>query len=175
MTAGIGLAVVMFSNGSGIATPKAGGLRDLAFVDAAGSPRTIASLAGKATMINVWATWCAPCRKEMPALASLQADLGGERFQVVTLSIDRTGNEAVRPFFEEIGIHNLEVFLDPTMSVMPAAGIVGLPTTILVDAKGEEVYRWVGPRAWDSPEARAALALYLDSGAVAQLELPSSQ
>ena len=167
--------IFMSPSGLSVSTPEHGKLDDLAFFDVLGNPHTIASFAGRATMINVWATWCAPCREEMPDLASLEAELGGERFRVVTLSIDRAGIDAVRPFLEEIGIRNLEVFLDPTMAVMSAGGVVGLPTTILVDDGGQEVYRWVGPRQWDSPATYAALRLYLQTGAVAQLDLQGSE
>lgn len=107
----------------------------------------------------------------MPELDDLERELGGELFKVVTLSIDQAGMDAVRPFFEETGIRNLEVFLDPTMAIMSAGGVIGLPTTILVDRSGAEVYRWVGPRRWNSPETYAALRLYLETGAVAQLDL----
>ncbi|WP_162783656.1 TlpA family protein disulfide reductase [Devosia naphthalenivorans] len=166
--------IFMSPSGSSVSTPERSSLDELGFFDVEGNPQTIASFAGQSTLINVWATWCAPCREEMPDLANLQSALGGERFRVATLSIDRAGNDAVRPFLEEIGIRNLEVFLDPTMAVMSAGGVVGLPTTILIDRSGEEIYRWVGPRKWDSAETYAALKLYLQTGATAQLDLPSS-
>ena len=152
--------------------PSTSSLSGLSFMDTSGEQLTVASFTGRATLINVWATWCAPCRKEMPELDRLQGRLGGDRFQVVTLSIDRTGAEAVLPFFKEIGISNLKVYLDPSMSVMSSAGIVGLPTTILVDAGGMEVYRWVGPRVWDGPQAIEAIDHFLSTGDVSRLDLP---
>lgn len=151
---------------------KTSSLSELSFVDTSGDRLTVAAFLGRPTLINVWATWCVPCRKEMPELDRLQGALGGERFQVVTLSIDRAGADAVLPFFEEIGIRNLKVYLDPAMSVMSTTGIVGLPTTILIDASGIEVYRWVGPRVWDSPEAIEAIGDFLSTGDTSRLDLP---
>ncbi|KKB84728.1 hypothetical protein VW29_09705 [Devosia limi DSM 17137] len=147
-------------------------LSNLTFTDAQGKSASLTDFRDKTVLLNVWATWCAPCREEMPALDRLQLAMGGDKFEVVTLSIDRTGNEVVRPFFEEIGVKNLDVYLDPTMSTMATAGILGLPTTLLIDTDGTEVYRWVGPVEWDLPQTINALNLYLESGNTAQLQLP---
>ena len=122
------------------------------FENAKGNPVGLADFRGKAILLNVWATWCAPCRKEMPALDRLQAELGGPDFEVVALSVDRNGLDAVRPFFAEIGIENLDIYLDQPAAAMKALGVVGLPTTLLIDGNGRELQRWLGPKEWDSPE-----------------------
>lgn len=150
-------------------------LSNLTFTDAQGKPASLTDFRGKTVLLNVWATWCAPCREEMPALDRLQLAMGSDRFEVVTLSIDRTGNEVVRPFFDEIGVKNLDVYLDPSMSTMATAGILGLPTTLLIDPDGAEVYRWVGPVEWDLPQTINALSLYLESGKTSQLQLPRAK
>lgn len=107
---------------------------------------------GKVILVNVWATWCVPCREEMPTLDALQAELGGENFEVVALSIDRAGSPVVRRFYDEIGVSNLKMYVDQTMLSATALRTVGLPTTILIDAQGRELSRLVGPAEWDDPE-----------------------
>lgn len=130
---------------------------ELRFEGADGATTTLSDFRGRVMLLNVWATWCAPCRKEMPALDRLQAQIGGSDFEVVALSIDRRGRDAVQPFFHEIGIKNLRVYLDRGSEAMNALGVVGLPTTVLIDRDGREVQRWVGPAEWDSPEIIAVI------------------
>lgn len=120
--------------------------------DGAGKARTLADFRGKAVLLNLWATWCVPCREEMPTLDRLQAELGGPDFEVVPLSIDRAGPEVVRKFFSEIGIQNLALHIDASSKALFALGVVGLPTTILINRQGEELGRLVGPAEWDAPE-----------------------
>jgi thiol-disulfide isomerase/thioredoxin len=122
---------------------------DLRFEDAAGKPVRLADFRGRVVVLNLWATWCIPCRKEMPTLDRLQAKLGGADFQVVTVSIDRGGLKAVDPFFHEIGIAHLTKYLDASGEVAGHAGVFGLPTTLLVDRDGRELGRLVGPAEWD--------------------------
>lgn len=124
----------------------------LHFTDAEGATVSLGDFRGKTVLLNIWATWCVPCRKEMPALDRLQARLGGTDFEVVALSIDRGGLGAVRPFYEEIGIANLAIYLDEGDAAMRALGITGIPTTLLIDRDGRELRRWIGPAEWDSPE-----------------------
>lgn len=152
---------------------RATSLSDLAFTDAQGRVTSLAEFRGRVTLLNVWATWCAPCREEMPALDRLQQDVGSDQIKVVALSIDRTGNEAVRPFFDEINVKSLDIYLDPSMNVMEAAGVVGLPTTLLISREGIEVYRWVGPVEWDLPHIANAIRLYLESGNTSQFQPPT--
>jgi len=103
-------------------------------------------------VLNVWATWCVPCRKEMPTLDRLQARLGGKNFLVVALSLDRKGVEAVRGFYQEVGVENLAIYVDPSGQGSHALAIPGVPTTLLIDQEGREVARKMGEAEWDSPE-----------------------
>jgi thiol-disulfide isomerase/thioredoxin len=125
---------------------------EISFQDADGQPRTLGNFAGRVVLLNVWATWCAPCRKEMPTLDRLQAELGGPDFEVVALSVDRKGPEVVSKFFEEIGIEHLALNIDASSKAMFTLGAFGLPLTLLIDREGREVGRVNGPAEWDSPE-----------------------
>ncbi len=125
---------------------------EIRFDDGEGNGRTLADFRGKVVLLNVWATWCVPCRQEMPTLDRLQAELGGPDFEVLALSIDRAGPDAVRKFYSEIGIEDLALHIDPSAKAMFALGVVGLPTTILIDREGNELGRLVGPAEWASPE-----------------------
>lgn len=122
------------------------------FEDDQGRSRSLAAFRGKALLLNIWATWCVPCRKEMPALDRLQGALGGSNFEVVALSIDRGGMDVVRKFFAEIGIHNLAMYLDTSGKASRELGVVGLPTTLLIDRDGKEIGRLIGPAEWNAPE-----------------------
>jgi thiol-disulfide isomerase/thioredoxin len=121
------------------------------FENADGQPRSLADFGGKVVLLNIWATWCVPCRKEMPTLDRLQAKLGGSDFEVVALSIDRRMDE-VRKFFAEVGIQKLMMYRDSSAKATRELGAVGLPTTLLADREGREVGRLIGPAEWDSPE-----------------------
>jgi thiol-disulfide isomerase/thioredoxin len=122
------------------------------FDDAQGRSRSLADFKGKVVLLNIWATWCGPCRKEMPALDHLQAALGGPDFEVVALSIDRGGMDAVGKFFADIGIRTLAMYLDSSGQALRQLGAVGLPTTLLIERDGREIGRLIGPAEWDSPE-----------------------
>jgi thiol-disulfide isomerase/thioredoxin len=132
-------------------------LPELQFNDSEGKSLTLTDFNGKVVLLNVWATWCVPCRKEMPELDRLQAKLGGHEFEVVTLSIDRKGLDAVKKFYGEIGIQHLSQYVDTTNTVSEALGIIGLPTTLLINREGQELARLIGPAEWDSPEMVAFL------------------
>ncbi|MER8783904.1 TlpA family protein disulfide reductase [Mesorhizobium sp. M1006] len=106
-------------------------------------------------MLNIWATWCAPCRKEMPTLDRLQAKLGGPDFEVIALSMDRGGPDIVKKFFAEIGVEHLALNIDTTGKAMFTLGALGLPMTLLIDREGKEIGRLIGPAEWDSPEMMA--------------------
>ncbi|PJK29211.1 TlpA family protein disulfide reductase [Minwuia thermotolerans] len=112
---------------------------------------------GRIVLLNIWATWCPPCRHEMPTLDRLQDQLGGERFEVIALSIDRAGVGVVRSFFEETGVRRLRLFLDETGESVRKIGGFGLPTTLLIGPQGNELARLVGPAEWDTPEMIAFL------------------
>jgi len=130
---------------------------ELRFTDGEGTPRTLANFRGKVVLLNVWATWCLPCRKEMPTLDRLRAALGGPDFEVVALSIDRSGPEVVKKFYAEIGIQNLAIYIDTSSQVGFALATVGLPVTLLIDHQGQELGRLVGPAEWDAPDMVAFL------------------
>jgi len=122
------------------------------FVDGDGGGLTLADFHGRVVLLNIWATWCAPCREEMPTLDRVQARLGGADFHVLPLSIDRAGLDPVRRFYDEIGIAHLGLYLAEDIRAMAAFAVAGLPTTILIDRLGRELGRLSGPAEWDSPE-----------------------
>jgi thiol-disulfide isomerase/thioredoxin len=133
----------------------------ITFNDADGHARSLADFRGKVLLINVWATWCVPCRKEMPALDRLQAGLGGSDFQVIPVSIDRGGMETISKFYGEVGVHNLAMYSDSSGQVLHQVRAVGLPTTLLVNRAGQEIGRIVGPADWDAPEIAEFLKPYI--------------
>ena len=129
-------------------------LPDITFQDASGQEVTLASLKGRTVLLNLWATWCQPCREEMPALNRLQQSLGGDAFEVVALSLDRKGYEASRKFLDEVKAGAVKLYADPTAKQGLALKLVGMPTTILINKDGLEVGRLAGPAEWDSEEAK---------------------
>lgn len=129
----------------------------LAFVDGEGRRIDLSEFGGRLVLLNLWATWCGPCVKEMPSLDRLQAQLGGEAFQVVALSLDRGGKAAVEPFYRKTGVDHLALYLDPGSASMQALSLRGLPTTLLIDQEGRELGRVEGAVEWDSPEVVAFL------------------
>ena len=122
------------------------------FKDATDADKTLADFKGKALVVNFWATWCAPCVKEMPTLDALQAQMGGDTFQVLTISQDREGAKVAQPFMEKNGWKNLGLYVEPQGRVQRDASIRGLPTTIIIDKTGKEVGRVEGEVAWTSAE-----------------------
>ena len=140
-------------------TPKP--VPPLSFVDGDGRRVDLSEFKDKLVLLNLWATWCAPCVKEMPALDRLQAQLGGDAFQVVALSVDRGGKDQVQPFYQRIGVRNLGLYLDPGSSSMQTLSLRGLPTTLLVDQEGRELGRIEGAVEWDSPEVVAFLRKHM--------------
>ena len=138
---------------------------DLAFQDASGKPLTLANWRGRTVLLNLWATWCVPCRKEMPALDALQQKLGSPDFQVVAVNIDTRDPDKPKAFLKELGIDKLVYYADPTAKTfqdLKAVGrAFGMPTTLLVDRQGCEIGTIAGPAEWASDDAvkliRAAL------------------
>lgn len=126
-------------------------LPDLRFADGSGAPRSLADFRGRFILLNVWATWCTPCRKEMPGLDRLQQALGGQDFEVVALSIDRGGIAAIEPFYEEMDLQSLRVYVDERAEALAALGALGIPVTLLVDPQGREIWRVSGAIDWDAP------------------------
>lgn len=139
---------------------------DLPFIDATGRETSLGAFRGKVVLLNVWATWCPPCRQEMPSLDRLQRALGGPRFEVVALSLDSGRLQDVASFYEEYGIENLGVFIDETDTAMRALRIIGLPTTLLIDEQGREIGRKLGPAEWDGAEALAFLRERIANGSI---------
>ena len=132
-------------------------LPDLSFQDASGKPMTLARWRGRTVLLNLWATWCVPCRKEMPTLDALQGKLGGPGFEVVTVNIDTRDPEKPKVFLKQIGIEKLAYYADPeakTFQDLKAVGrAFGMPTTLLVDPHGCELGTIAGPAEWSSEDA----------------------
>ena len=132
-------------------------MSDLAFTAPDGKPMTLADRKGKVLLVNLWATWCAPCRKEMPDLDALQKSHGGDQFEVVAINIDTRNPEKAEAFLTEIGVERLARYADPTLSVfntLKSRGrAIGLPVTVLIDREGCELGTMNGPALWASPDA----------------------
>ncbi len=122
---------------------------------------SLADYRGKWVVLNFWATWCAPCRKEMPMLSALEAAYGGERFAVVTLATTRNSPQGIARFFDDIGVENLPLYQDPDSAVARDMSVLGLPLTVVLDPEGREVARMRGDADWDSPSARAIVEALL--------------
>lgn len=131
-----------------------------AFVTPGGKKATLADFKGAPLLVNLWATWCGPCVEEMPSLDRLAARTGG-KLKVLTVSQDRKGGEAVAPWWATRGFKKIEPYLDPESNLGFAIGGGMLPTTVLYDAEGKEVWRVVGGMDWDGPRAKMLLAKYL--------------
>jgi thiol-disulfide isomerase/thioredoxin len=136
-------------------------LSTVAFKDAEGKPMTLTNFAGKTVLFNLWATWCVPCREEMPALNALEKEMGSERFQVVPVNIDTGDDEKPKAFLSETGVDALQLYRDNTIDVfnsLKKEGLAfGLPVTLLIDGKGCLISAMNGPAAWDSEEAKALI------------------
>lgn len=132
------------------------------FRDLHGNPVTLADYSGKVVVLNIWATWCPPCRAEMPSLDRLAGEMEGKDFAVIPLSTDRGGVERVAQFFDDIHIENLKVMHDRSGKVARQAGVLGLPVTLILDREGREIARVLGDAEWDSPEAQAILNRIID-------------
>ena len=132
-------------------------LPELAFNDADGKPRKLTDFSGKTVLLNLWATWCVPCRKEMPALDALQAKLGSDKFEVVAVNIDTRNLDKPKAWLQEVGINKLGYYADPNAKVFQDLKSVGkafgMPTTLLVDPAGCELGTLAGPAEWASDDA----------------------
>ena len=127
-----------------------------------GETVTLEAFEGQVVLLNFWATWCAPCVREMPSLDRLQAALGPEGLAVVAVSEDRAGLKAVEPFFMETGLEHLEIYLDPKGKFWREFGVRGLPTTYLIDRQGRLIGAMEGPAEWDEEDAVALIRFYLE-------------
>ncbi len=135
----------------------------ITFADEAGKAHSLADFRGRVVLVNFWATWCVPCKREMPSLDRLQATLGSERFQVLALSQDKIAVTKVRDFYFEQSIDDLPLYIDQTGNSQRAFAVTGLPATVLIDTRGRVVGRMVGPAEWDSPEAVALLRHFAEA------------
>ncbi|MCX7888902.1 MAG: TlpA family protein disulfide reductase [Rhodobacteraceae bacterium] len=133
-------------------------LPEVALLDETGATRSLAEYRGRYVVLNLWATWCAPCRTEMPQLQALQSELGGDRLAVATVAVGRNAVPAIERFFAEAGVTDLPRLRDPGQDLAAALGVFGLPVTLILDPAGREIARLTGEADWSSPEARALLA-----------------
>jgi thiol-disulfide isomerase/thioredoxin len=134
---------------------------DVAFTGADGAPKKLSDFRGRAVLLNLWATWCVPCRAEMPALDKLEGKLGGPDFQVIALNIDTARLDRPKAFLNEVGVKNLTYYADPSADSFEALRVagkaLGLPTSLLIDARGCELSVIAGPANWDSDDAIKAI------------------
>ena len=133
---------------------------DVKFTNGAGEKITLAGFKGRVVLVNFWATWCAPCVKEMPSLDKLQAKLGGDDFQVVAVNEDRGGAKIAGPFLKKLGTPNLAIFVDDKMQLMRALKVRGMPTSFLLNREGGVVGKLAGIAEWDTPEAVSLISYY---------------
>ena len=129
----------------------------LTFTDAEGKPYDLGDFDGRMLLVNLWATWCAPCVAEMPALDRAQQALEAEGWSVLPLSSDRGGKAQVEPFYQRTGLKHLRIWLDPRGAAGRQLGARGLPTTVIIDRQRREVARLEGEAEWDSPDMLARL------------------
>lgn len=154
-----------------LATANGRGYADMAFVDDTGRPMTLEDFSGKPLLVNFWATWCAPCREEMPALNGLAARYDVEDFEVITINLDLgdSGIGKARAFLDEENLPNLPLLADPTFQAFEKlkanAVALGLPATLLLDNAGCEIAVLQGPAEWDSPDAHKVIDTLIEVAA----------
>lgn len=139
------------TEGNGEAVPE------IAFLDPDGKEHRLQDYAGKVVMVNFWATWCAPCREEMPSLDKLQVDMGGDEFEVLTIATGRNPLPSINKFYEETGIKNLPILTDARQQLARAMGVVGMPVTVLIDQEGKERARLIGGADWSSEASKQVI------------------
>ena len=142
-------------------------LDDLLFKGNEDQDIQMTSFAGRTVLVNLWATWCAPCRKEMPALNDLQVDMGADNFEVVAINLDRGGPDKPKAFLQEVGATDLTYYHDSSNDILKTlrskARATGLPTTILVGPSGCEIGTMYGPAEWASDDAKALIRAAMDA------------
>lgn len=134
--------------------PKPMPLPELSFKNGAGKDITFADFKGRVILVNLWATWCAPCREEMPDLNALQKMLGSDKFEVVAISLDRGSDAKPRAFLKKVGADALSFYQEPTARIGAKLKTIGMPATLLIDAQGRELGRLVGPAKWAGQDAQ---------------------
>ncbi len=138
---------------------------DAAFVHEDGGDGFLSDYQGKYVLLNFWATWCAPCRHEMPMLSELQTELGGDQFEVVTLATGRNMPPAIKKFFAEINVDNLPRHQDPKQKIARDMKVLGLPITVILNPEGQEIARLRGDADWSSDNAKAVLRTLIEDSA----------
>ena len=134
-------------------------VQPVSFAESNGQQLGLSDFKGKHILVNIWATWCPPCRKEMPSLDRLQAKLGPRAEpEIIAISVDPVSFDQLRAFYSAIGIGNMAIYRGDQGDTLAALRIVGLPTTLLIDHDGEEIGRLAGPAVWDGPEIVAQLS-----------------
>ncbi|PLS23126.1 TlpA disulfide reductase family protein [Neptunicoccus cionae] len=136
---------------------------DTPFQDEDGTTVTFEDFEGKYLLVNFWATWCAPCRHEMPTLDALQDAYGGDDFQVVTIATGHNPLPAIHSFFEEAGVTNIEIYRDPKQKLAREMTVFGLPMTMILNPQGQEIARLRGDADWFSPEAQEIVKALITS------------
>jgi thiol-disulfide isomerase/thioredoxin len=137
----------------------------ISLADTSGHSVELSELQGKLVIVNLWATWCGPCLREMPSFERLQSRLG-ERVAVLAVSEDRGGNKSVEPFIAKLGLKSVKIYIDPKSEVGHAFGVRGLPTSFLIDREGKVLGRVEGAAEWDSPKILGVLEPLLSGGGV---------
>jgi thiol-disulfide isomerase/thioredoxin len=135
---------------------------ETAFLDEDGQPMSFEAFKGQYTVVNFWATWCAPCRKEMPTLEALDKAFEGKGLDVVTIATGRNPAPAIDKFFTEIGVENLPKYLDPKQALARDMAVLGLPATVILNRDAQEIARLTGDADWDAPEAIAILTALVE-------------
>src|SRR6516164_82593 len=142
----------------------------ISFVDLAGNTVSLSDFAGKMVLINLWATWCEPCLREMPSLGRMQSRLR-DKITVVALSEDRGGSKAVEPFVDKLGLKSIKTYLDPKSAAQRAFKVQGLPTSFLIDRQGRILGRVEGAAEWDAPKLLGVLKSFLGDDEIIKASL----
>lgn len=137
---------------------------DTPFIGAQGETIKLADYAGRLVLVNFWATWCAPCIRELPSIEALGKSIDDERFTIQLISIDRGGVKVHGPFLEKIGVTSVTSASDPKAALLRALKGPGIPITVLISPEGMVVGRLIGDAEWNSPEAQSLIRFYLDRG-----------
>jgi len=144
-------------------TPKP--VPETGFFDGAEKPQSLADFKGRVILVNFWATWCAPCVRELPSLDRLQADMGGKDFAVVAVSIDRGGAKTAEPFLrKKLGLDKLGLYIDKRMELARALGVKGMPASFLIDRRGNIRGSLTGIAEWEDKDAKALIRYYMQNG-----------
>ncbi|MFT6559475.1 TlpA disulfide reductase family protein [Sneathiella sp.] len=138
-------------------------IKDFSFIDGDGKTHQLSDYRGKTLLLNFWATWCAPCRKEMPAIDRLQGEMGSDDFTVLAIGQDLQGIEKVKKFLKALNIKHLGAYNDKTVTSGRSTGVFGLPATLILDKNGREFGRLIGPAEWDSEEAKNLIRYVMEN------------